>query len=445
MVNNKIKNVLESFYLIPAIYVFAVLGRVFDVIQITLPIIALTVILILVFCDDVKNVLGIIFYAPFYIKDISMNLRFELYVAVIACVVLALIYFFVRSVLSLKKQKEKIKGKLYVPLIIITVAYLLGGIAYDFNLFNAVTILTLSIATFLFYYIALNCTKDIGKYMNKVFVVGAVLVSFMVLYENFVNYGGIKYIFNRSRYTWVCAENVNVAATFILLGLCGAFGLGYKTNKDGIWLIVASCFYFFIVITYCRMMTAIGALALLVFTIVNFIKSPRKRIYLIYIGAIIIVGIAIIISFWDVIYNILHALIGKKGMTGRDELWPWCIEMFKQNPIFGIGFKIEEKVPMMGAGAAHYVLAHNTLIQWLVSLGIVGALCMLVFTAFKYRIILKDFFGEGVVLRLLIIFVALSGITDQAPQMDPFIYNIIIVVIASIESISFYSNKKKEE
>ncbi len=445
MINTKIKNALQSFYLIPTIFFFAVLGRIFDVTQITLPIIALAIILILIFCDDVKNVFGIIFYAPFYIKDTVNHLAVVLFVIVIAVVIVALLVYAVCKIIALKKQKALIKGKLYLPLILITIAYLLGGVGFDFNLKTAIVIVAFSLATFVFYFIALNCVKNTDKFFYKLFVAGAILVSFMVLYENYVNSGSIKHLFDRSYDTWVGAENVNVASTFILLGIFGAFGLGYKTAKDGLLLVVASIFYFFIIVTYCRMNTALGALSILVYVVLSFKHSPNKRKFLIFSGSIFLVVIVATVISWSLIEQMLWGFSIKEGLTGREELWPWCIEMFKQNPLFGIGFKIDGTVPCMGAGASNYVLAHNTLIQWITSLGIFGTLCMLVFTVFKYKILIKDFFGNGLMLRLLIVFVALSGITDQAPQMDPFIYNIVIVVMALIESTAFYNKKNKEE
>lgn len=445
MVISKIKNALESFYLIPAIFVFVVLGRALDVINVTLPIIALVIVLVLVLCDDVKNVLAIIFYAPFYIKDLNMFNMPNLYAVLIVGVVSALLYFTIKKIKQLKNQNAIIKGKLYLPLVLITLAYLLGGVFYGFRLTSALTITVFSLASVFFYFIALNCVKNPLNFMCKVFVVGGILVSFMLLYENFVKHGGIEFIFNRSYDTWVGAENVNVASLFVFLGIGGAFGLGYKTTKDRFYFILSVVFYFFIVITYCRMMLVVGSLALLTFTVLSLIKSPNVKKYLVYIGGILLVLTIGVIICWDTILVLIREMSYKSLLGGREELWPWCIEMFKKHPLFGIGFKIPEVVPTMGAGADNYVLAHNTILQWLTSLGIVGTLLMTLFSVVKYQIVLKGFKGKGVIISILIIFVALNGMMDQAPQMDPFIYNIVIVLIASIEKLCFHKIKQEIE
>ena len=445
MILTKIKNALESFYLIPAIFVLAVLGRMLNVIQVTLPLISAVIVCVLVFCDDAKNALALIFYGPFYIKDLNSYNMPILYAIVISAVVIALFTFVVRKIICLKKQNGLIKGKLYIPLVIVTIAYLLGGVIYDFNLTNAIVILVLSLASLLFYFLALNSVENVGEFMSKIFVVGAVLVGFLILYENYVNYGGLRYIFSRSLDNWVGAENVNVAAVFLLLGIFGSFNLGYKTKNDGKFLLVSATFYFLIVVTYCRTMIALGALALVCLSVLSFKNSPNRKRYLVYFFSLLGAIVVVIILFWSVISQILSVLFGKMsfGLTGREVLWPWCIEMFSQNPIFGIGFKISENVPTMGAGAAHYVLAHNVLLQWLTSLGIIGTILMFVFVVVKYKILLKDFFGKGFIIRLLILFIALSSFLDQAAQMDPFIYNIIIILIASIEKNVFHKTKRK--
>ena len=273
----------------------------------------------------------------------------------------------------------------------------------------------------------------------------AVFVGFMIMFENYVKHGGIEYIFNRSQDTWVGAENVNVASIFIMLGIGGAFSLGYKTNHDRFYFLLSLVFYLFVIITYCRMVLVVSTLALIVFTILSLIKSPDKKKYLICLVAVILALAVAVVVCWNTILILIREMSYKSLLGGREELWPWCIQTFKQNMVFGVGFKINGTVPTMGEGAEHYVLAHNALLQWLSSLGLVGTICMLAYLVVKYKILLKNFFSSGLILRLLIIFIAISSLVDQAPQMDPFIYNIVIVLIASIEKLSFHKTKKEIE
>lgn len=450
MVLEKIRKVLESFWLIPCMFAVALICRLFDVTTVSVVIAVALICCVLAFCKDVKNVLAIILYGPFYLKDIVSSPNGVLLTVSVIVAVVSLLAFTVVKIVLLSKRKELKTGKLYIPLAVATLAYLLGGIGYSYKLSTAITVLMLCSATFFLYFICLNCTENLGRFMCKVFVVGTVLVSFLVMYENYLSYGDILSIFKKNQTLWVGAENVNVAALFILLGIFGAFFLGYKTNRDGIFLIVATVLCFFVLITYCRTAVALAGLTMVTFTVLSFVKSPDKKRYGIYLVSCVLACAVIVFLCWNticpIISKFMDRLLSGDG-SGRETLWPWCIERFKEAPVFGIGFKYygEGGVPFMGPGASSYVLAHNTILQWLCSLGVVGTVAMLFFTVCKYRIIEKDFKGEGFLLRLTIIFFALSGVFDQAVQMDPFIYNIIIVLIASVEMLSLKAKPEKQE
>lgn len=448
MVLQKIRKVLESFWVVPVTFAVAFICRLLDITVVSVVIAVALSCCTLALCKDVKNVLAIVFYGPFYIKNVRTSSNEILLTVAIVILVVALLMFTIYKLITFSKQKTLKKGALYIPFAVATVGYLLGGIGYSYKLSTAVTVLMLCLATFCFYFICLNCTQNLGRFMCKVFIVGAVFVSLLIMYENYLSYGDILSIFKRNFLNrWVGSENINDAALFILLGVCGAFYLGYKTERDGIFLIVATVLCFFIMITYCRTAIALAGLTMVTFTVLSFVKSPDKKRYAVYLGSCLLAGAVIIAVCWNIVYPIISALADKRGGSGRELLWPWCIEKFKEAPVFGIGFKYygEGGVPSVGEGKYAYVLAHNTILQWLCSLGVVGTVAMLFFTVCKYRIIEKDFKGEGFLLRLTIIFFALSGVFDQSVQMDPFIYNIIMVLIASVEMLSLKAKPEKQK
>ena len=70
--------------------------------------------------------------------------------------------------------------------------------------------------------------------------------------------------------------------------------------------------------------------------------------------------------------------------NGRQILWPWCWNKFKENPLFGIGFvSKDDSVPTL-VSTDSIVLAHNSILQYLTSLGIIGTLMMGYFYFKKY-------------------------------------------------------------
>ena len=91
------------------------------------------------------------------------------------------------------------------------------------------------------------------------------------------------------------------------------------------------------------------------------------------------------------------------------------------------------------------MLAHNTLLQWLTSLGIIGTLLMGFFYFSKYKLLFKGFKWTRFFEVFSIIMLASTGIIDQSITMDPFIFVIPYIYFAIIEEeskskIVFYKN-----
>lgn len=441
----RINCILKSEWLIPIVFLFAMFCKFFDLITFSITVLVVLICLILIFCDDVKNIIAIILYAPFYIHNIVSNNNETLFTLAVVTAVFALMIFTIVKLVLLSKKKAFKKGGLYIPLIFATVAFLAGGSLYNFNLETTLSVLMFCSATFFFYFISLNCTQNLGRFMCKVFVFGAFMVVIEMLVENVTYAKDIFAIFDRSQTNWVGAENINVAALFILLGVAGSFALGYKTKFDGIFFLIAVVLSSAVLITYCRVAIALTAVTLVLLSILSFVKSKNKINYAICFVVFLVIFNVALLMLWDMVSEVLSTLSGKIGWSGRDVLWQWCIDRFIEHPVLGIGFKYHKDVPFMGSGAGRYVLAHNTPIQWLCSLGLVGTSLMIVFTVFKYIIVFRKFFSEGVIIRLIIILIALSGLLDQAATMDPFIYNIVIVLLASVELINGKTAQDKRQ
>ena len=434
-----IRSVLESEWLVPFVFLFAMAGQIFNFITYSLLAVVFVVVLILCFCKDVKNVIALILYAPFYIKNIFYYPNESLFtVAVVLAVLGLLISVGVRIFLCYKNKLFK-RGDLYIALVATFVAYLLGGIFFNFSLERFVTITMLCAASMFFYFLSINSTKDLARFMYKTFVWGALMVTLEIFIWNYIN-GGIKEILTRY-FIDVGAENVNVAALFILLGVCGAFGLGYGTKYDCVFSILAAYFVATTFVTRSRMIIFLSCVTFIVFTIICFLDSQNRKKLIIYLSGLVVVVVSLAIVNLQSFLEIFTKFSEKEGLSGRDRLWRWCIGQFLENPVFGIGFIYPEKIPGLGGEAAKYVLAHNTLVQWLCSLGLVGTLLMFFFTYKKYGIVMRNLNVEFI-LRFTVVVVALSGIVDQAAQMDPFILNLVIVMVAAIENLE--RNEEKD-
>ncbi len=440
---DKIVLFLGSIYFVPVTFCFALLCKNVGIQEVSVPIIALSVAAILFLCKKVQNVFAIIFYASFFIEDIFVDANWVVYGIAIGVVVLSFFYFIAKNIFFPKsKLKEFLKqfktGKLYIPLLITLVAYILAGAGYNFDVGAFFATIGFTILTILLYYVALNHTENLYSYMMKIFVLGGILVATEMFLRNIIIGGSIRYIFitpKGSAATIVGTQNINAAAIFLLLGLIGSFGMGYKTKIDWISLIGVVFFAGTIMLTHCRAIVAITLISTPIFLIFFFLESPKKKNLLFCAAIVLVIGIILCVVFRNVVMREIERIINKFaiGLNGREELWNWCLVNFNDNPVFGCGFIATTVVPTMRM--PNLILAHNTILQWLVSLGVVGCILMLPFYFTKYKIVLHNFFDRPMFLRLAIIVVELSGLVDQTAAMDIFVHLIIIVSLAALERV----------
>lgn len=435
----QLRAVLQSEWLVPAIFLFAMCGRFFNFINASLLVVVGLVVLILFVCEDVKNVIAIVMYAPFYINNVFSDDRALLFtIAVFTAVIGLLVAVALRIVKNAKSNLLK-KGNFYIALAASSVAYLLGGIISNFSFERFLAVLMFCSASFFFYFLAINNTKNLVRFMYKTFVWGAIMVAVEMFASNVKN-GGWENLFVLYSYS-VGAENINVAALFMLLGICGLFGLGYKTRYDGTCFMLAIVFTIAIVVSGCRMIIFLSLVTDVALAAICFSNSTNKKNFAISLGVLFVVLTLLFIVFDQAVVSMIERLSSKGGLSGRDRLWEWCVNTFMEYPVFGVGFVVDEGIPGLHGEAARYVLAHNTVVQWLCSLGIVGTILMLYYTLKKYQILIKNLDVEFII-RFTMVMIAVSGVVDQAAQMDPFILNITIVLVAALENLT--RNQDKE-
>ncbi len=423
----KFKNLLESKYMVVAILFIGFFGWILNIPFISVPILAVIVSLIFILCNDVKNTFAAIIHAPYFFNDINASL--VLFIISICLVVSSIIYFIIKNLI---KNKEITKGKMFWAFVISTIAFLLGGIYKNFNLLSFLITLGISIICYVLYWICINFTNNFKTFLFNLFICSSIFISLQIV-SSIIATGNILQAISSRQVVWIGLQNVNAACVYLTLGIISCFSLGYKTKRDWLYFLLSLLFALIIFVTYCRIMLLLSAITLLVLFIIMFIKSQNKKIFLMLLG-FAFVCIAI---FWiikpEVINKLIQSLLSRGiSLNGRDQLWPWCWNKFKEFPIFGIGFYSLEEVPTTHV-FHNLVSAHNTLLQWLTSLGIVGTFLMTFFYYKKYQIIFKSGTFSNFFLIISIIMIELNGIVDQAAIMDTFIYIISLILIASVE------------
>ncbi len=381
--------------------------------------------------EDVKTIFCLVLYVPFFINDIVADPNWACYIGAIACAITGLVGYLVRSILLNGKKLKK--GKMLNGFLFALIAFTFAGVG-RVSIMPVLITWALFIATYVFYFIAINGTEDFGKYLCFLFFIGAVVL----VVQNIINCLRHEGILSLGNPVFYCAENVNTIALFMVFGIIGAFGLGMRKKYDFLAIISMPIFLFGTIISCCRVAFAICALATAVLSVILVIYSPRKRYILIPIVAAIFVAMLFVVWKWETLIEILKNVLtkGNKGVNGRDDLWEWCWQRFIEYPVFGYGMVADGSVPTLrDVGNLNLVLAHNTVLQWLTSLGIVGSVFISVFYFYKYYVVLKGFNADRIWVLAGVLVIALAGTLDQSPAMDYFTFLLPLLCVASTENV----------
>ncbi len=424
-ITNLTKNFLEGPWGVVATCMCAMIFWLAGLEMVAVCVLALPVIVCFLICDNVRLLYGPFLLVPFFSVDVQSKSEIVGYAIIFAVVFVSFVYFMIKH----RKTKAR-KGDMFWGLLIADVAFLLGGVVGHFSIKNFAIILVLSIDLYLLYFVAINHTKDLIPYLMLCFVVVgsclAVQHGVMLLRAGDV----IQGILSRSVYE-IGVLSINVVAIYYPLGVIGGIYLFKKAQKyNYLFLALAILQFIFMLLTYCRGVIVTSGLVILVLCIILIAKSPnRKKLFLIY-GTALAVIITLVFAI-PTTRNIVLGFISRGFNTsGRDELWAWCIEQFRSSPIFGIGFVADEVPPSL---TLHIVMAHNTILQWFTSLGIVGTVLMIPFYYEKYKTFVGKYNFNKLCMLCLVLCIALEGILNACTIMF-FIVAISVVIVGATEN-----------
>lgn len=430
MTITKFKNTLSNHICLPVILTIGFVGWFAKLDFLTIPVMCLYAGLLLALCDDIRNLFAVAFSVQFFINKID---NFSDYIVLgigIILFIIGLTIFLIRK-LAIEKVRTK-KGKLFWPFVVALCAYLMGGLWGYFNILNALIITAMTSVTYFLYWLSINFTHNLKKYLQTLFIsIGIVLgIQLMVSYA-FVDEKFSIAILSKN-VIWIGLQNINVVAIYFMLAMYATFELALHNKYDYLITLTGMLFAICVYFTYCRMATLVCFILMLVGIIYIFAKSKNKPIFL-FIGITGIFSIDILCIFkFDTIEKLLshHLNMGISG-NGRDILWPWCLERFLANPVFGVGFTSSDPVPTVTTD--NIIMAHNSLLQYLTSLGIVGTILIGYYYIERGKIVFTKFNEFKFMNMLSLLCIVLSGTTDQAPTMDIFIICISTLLVALAE------------
>lgn len=173
------------------------------------------------------------------------------------------------------------------------------------------------------------------------------------------------------------ASGTSRNASLIAVGLSAFFSLMFVHKKRSFFVLFVLCGLsaLFILATGKLGHTLSIYLALLIF-VYSSGKTRQKRIKALFFFIIlsVLLVISVFILFPSSRYILIHTLEKSGGQdisSGRLKIWATAINLFKDNPIFGIGYG-SFTVFSSKSLSATYAGVHNDYIQWLCELGLFG-------------------------------------------------------------------------
>ncbi len=425
--STKLGRMLESGYFVPATLIYGLIFWFFNQPFFAVYGYLAAVLAILILCKDVKNVFVPVLYISYVIPDIEYDSHLVLYAVAVGIAYVSFFAFAIVRGIKKKKNGEKlVKGRLFFPYLVFSVALVLAGAIGNFNLLAVAITFGFCTVVLVLYFIALNFTEGLTDRLALIFLWGAAGLTLQVFLTTL-----LKDAKNFGQSGFFAAQNVNVFAIMITLGIASCFKLGVGKKTDAWYFLLSCVFYCGVLETCCRMMIAISTV-LEIGVIVAFVVRSEKKTRFIYAGLCILAAAGCSFAFYDeLIKPVVDRVLSKMAsgiFDGRSELFGIAIEKGREFPIFGFGFLSDEH------GRMGVLMIHNTALQWICSLGYLGASFSAWFYAAKYRAAFDKRNPQRTFTVLYVLVIALSGITDQAASMDFFYFLIPFLLVAGAET-----------
>lgn len=392
------------------------------------------IVITLLTAKDVKNIFALILFAPFFIHSTpSSDGVWSVFTVFIVAAAVAVPCFALSKFIVERPAK---KGGFYIPIAFFIAAIAIGGAFGRFNIVAFSVGLGVGIELLSLYFIALCYTEDLADFFAQVFIVGAVLVFveiFIYYYSDGVILSGGKLLSD----AFFSAESLNTAALIFTLAMGGCLHFGLYRKKQIFFAVLSLLFLVTVFITRCRTMAAVALILAVAEFVLFAVYTERKKEFLAFTVCLTVVLAVISAVLFDAVKDTLSAFIEKRGTIDdtRSTLFKWCIDRFAEYPVFGYGFYLDEPLLLLRLDVIYVVLAHNTLIQWITSTGIVGTCLATVFYCGKYKILFSGFNFKRISVLTFSLIIAANGILDQAALMDIFVLITSFALIACAENI----------
>ena len=316
-------------------------------------------------------------------SDNNFLIQFFIIVGIISLCIL------VRFIYAILTKKYVFRPKLILGVLLLTLAYIIGGIGSDFyNIDTAIFGLLEGICLIIPYVVILytvdidNLSKD---YLPFVLIIlsGALMIETVSMYV-YGGFFGSEGGFNRGNLYTGWGWYNNVGGLLVMTQIATLYYIFTKKDKAYLFILLQFASTIFVVLTQSRGSIITSFIFDLVTIVLIFIKLKKKDLIYasISLGAILIVVVTGIIIFKDLVLKVFASLFEILSTdtfsSVRFKIWDFAINsQFASHKVFGVGF-----YEASSAGAPTFSLLparyHNNYIQLLASSGIFGLLMYLV-------------------------------------------------------------------
>ncbi len=300
------------------------------------------------------------------------------------------------------------RAYLSVSVALITGALVVGGIWTSLRSWTGVGMaLAIGACIFLPYSLLFNCGEYKGRktieYFAWALIIAAVVIFEAVIQQYIIH--GLSLSYHPKNLLEFGHTVSNSAAVIVLMALPMTFYMVYKYKHGFAFLFAVALDLITIFLTYSRATLLVAVVGTAIVAIVLCFKKKNGRLaYRISFGIACAIVLVIAIIFRDTIINQIKGLVGSNfwSGSGRTGLWGEGFELWKNNPIFGIGLWY---LPQVQAPLHFYHSFHCTPLTYLYCAGILG---LAAYCYHRYKTVRSFFSAKLTVER---IFVALSVLT----------------------------------
>lgn len=416
----------------------ALLCWFFDIFIIGISVYALIFVCLLIFSKDTAPIIPLIVLSTFMISKQAAYYDFSVILAIVLPIVsIAFGYYII-----VRRPKLK-KGKYFYGLLLAAIAMSVGGIGYDYNFLNVLSVAGISFAA-LFIYIFFNSTAE--ENLKKFLLNSFIAVTIILLLQIAIYYISADDFFITINYKtlnvgWGISNNIAFVLSMLLPV---TFFMAITTKSKVFFIVLAFLQYIGILFTLSRGNIIFGGLAFAVFFIIALKISDKKLNIIFAASTVVATMILLCLIFSDISYSIFGRLLEMNiEDNGRIKLLNEAIESISINPVFGIGFFYKHAL------IPHWF--HNSILQVAASTGIVGSLCYLVYFYQRYTIPFKNF---NLCNFFMISSIILTGLYGLMECNFFFVYNMLfiifiyIIIEREVETVNLFSEffkKHKKE